>query len=107
MHFFRVHCEIIFLNRILPNNNYDALLLILPYLLGGYFNSKSVGLTGLFSSPPPQLGHFPCSSFSVQALQKVHSKLQIIASNDSAGKGTAHLSHFSLISNIKLILSQG
>jgi hypothetical protein len=35
---------------------------------------------GRGENPPPQFGQMPCSVVSTQRRQKVHSKLQIIAS---------------------------
>jgi len=41
---------------------------------------------GRAAKSPPQLGHTPCSRVSTHVRQKVHSKVQIIASVDSGGR---------------------
>jgi hypothetical protein len=69
-------------------------------VLAGYFCSFSAGLMGLFSKPPSQLGQIFSSTLSTQSLQKVHSKVQIIASELSNGSDLAQFSHTGLISNI-------
>lgn len=51
----------------------------------GCFSSFDLGRIGLGLSPPPQFGHTFISMPSTQGLQKVHSKLQIMASVQSAG----------------------
>ncbi len=58
----------------------------------GCLPSKLLGLTGLGSKFPPQLGHTPLSTEATQSRQNVHSKLQIIASPESDGKSRLHCS---------------
>jgi hypothetical protein len=43
------------------------------------------GLMGRGAKPPPQCGHTLPSTFSTQAAQNVHSKLQMRASGESGG----------------------
>ena len=47
---------------------------------GGNFASFAAGRTGRRASSPPQLGQRPCSTFSAQPRQNVHSNEQITAS---------------------------
>ncbi len=54
-------------------------------VLAGLFSSLALGRIGLGVKPPPQLGHTFMSKVSTQALQNVHSKLQIMASVESGG----------------------
>jgi len=56
-------------------------------ICAGNFCNNPFLLIGLFSKPPPQLGHTLCKIVSTQLAQNVHSKLQILASVDSGGKG--------------------
>jgi len=49
---------------------------------GGFFASLSAGRIGRRTNSPPQLGQRPLKTLSVQLRQKVHSKVQIIASVD-------------------------
>lgn len=51
--------------------------------LTGYFVRRLLGLMGRFSNPPPQFGHTFLKIWSTQSLQKVHSNVQIIASEES------------------------
>ena len=46
----------------------------------GWRMRASGGRIGREVNPPPQLGHTPCRFVSTQSRQKVHSKVQIIAS---------------------------
>ena len=63
----------------------------------GNFANSSAGRTGRFTNSPPQLGHSPPSKRSAtQSAQKVHSKLQIIASSDSGGRSRSQHSQFGL-----------
>ena len=50
------------------------------------------GRTGRAVNPPPQFGQTLPSTFSTQGRQKVHSKLQIIASTESGGSGRLQFS---------------
>jgi hypothetical protein len=47
---------------------------------GGFFASAAGGRIGRGAKLPPQFGHTPPRRFSTQSRQKVHSKVQIIAS---------------------------
>lgn len=68
--------------------------------LAGYFSINFEGLTGLFSSPPPQFGHTLCKMCVTQSTQNVHSKLQIIASWLVFGKGLPQFSQLGLSSSM-------
>jgi len=46
----------------------------------GYLSNISFGLIGLWTNPPPQLGQTFSIMLATQSTQKVHSKVQIIAS---------------------------
>ena len=46
---------------------------------------------------PPQLGHFPASTVSTHDAQKVHSKEQIRASDESGGRSALQHSQLGLI----------
>lgn len=59
-----------------------------------------LGRTGRGQNPPPQLGHTLSNTDSTQLLQKVHSKLQIIASFELGGKLLLQCSHVGLSCNI-------
>jgi hypothetical protein len=59
----------------------------------GYFASLAAGRGGRGSNAPPQLGHVPASLWLAQSLQKVHSKEQMRASAESAGKSRSQHSH--------------
>lgn len=65
----------------------------------GYFFKSCFGRFGRFSKPPPQLGHTSINKVT-QSLQNVHSKVQIIASEESNGKSLLQFSQVGLISNI-------
>src|SRR5262245_6929454 len=54
------------------------------------------GRIGLGENPPPQLGQTFSRTSSTHALQKVHSKLQIIASVVSGGTGLLQCSQVGL-----------
>jgi hypothetical protein len=68
----------------------------------GYFLSQRRGLRGLGESSPAQLGQIPASLFTQHCAQKVHSKLQIIASTESAGKSTPQHSQLGLICSMNI-----
>src|SRR5260221_7118080 len=51
-----------------------------------YFSSFSAGRMGRTTRFPPQFGQRPPNVVSVQSRQKVHSKLQIMASADLGGR---------------------
>jgi len=52
----------------------------------GYLASIAAGRIGRAEKLPPQLGQLPRSTVSAQSVQKVHSKVQIIASGESGGR---------------------
>lgn len=62
---------------------------------------------GRAQNPPPQLGHTFSSKFSTQGRQKVHSKLQIIASVASGGRGVLQFSQVGRSSSIALLFVEG
>ena len=66
----------------------------------GYFNNLSARRIGRIAKLPPQLGHVLFKTFVTQLLQKVHSKVQIIASADSGGKSLSQHSQFGRSSNM-------
>jgi hypothetical protein len=68
----------------------------------GYFGNRRAGRIGRRVKSPPQLGHVPPSTFSTQLLQKVHSKVQIIASGASGRRSLSQHSQFGLSSSIFL-----
>jgi hypothetical protein len=68
--------------------------------LGGYFINVSFGRAGLFSNPPPHFGHTLCNISFTQSLQKVHSKVHIIASELLYGRFLPQFSHIGLSSSI-------
>jgi len=67
---------------------------------GGLFFNAAIGLIGLVTKLPPQLGHLLFKTPSTQLVQKVHSKVQIRASVDSGGKSLSQHSQLGLNSNI-------
>lgn len=67
----------------------------------GYFSSIADGRIGLLSNPPPQFGHLPPSFPSTHDRQKVHSKLQIIASLESGGRSQSQHSQFGRSSSME------
>jgi hypothetical protein len=70
----------------------------------GLFASFSSGLLGRVTSSPPQLGQVFFSTPVTQAVQKVHSKVQIMASVESGGRS---LSQHSQLGRICSIFSPG
>ena len=60
----------------------------------GYFSSLSAARMGRATSSPPQFGQRLPSVFSAQSRQKVHSKLQIMASLPSGGRSLLQHSQF-------------
>ena len=58
------------------------------------------GLIGRGQKPPPQLGHTLPRISSTQLLQKVHSKVQIMASRESGGNGLLQFSQVGLSSSM-------
>jgi hypothetical protein len=62
--------------------------------------AHQVARFGRWSSSPPQFGHLPSISVAHDA-QKVHSKLQIRASDVSDASGVSHFSHCARISSIE------
>jgi len=69
---------------------------------GGYFSRKRAGRTGRGLNSPPQLGQAPPRRCSAQVLQKVHSKVQIMASVDVEGRSLSQHSQLGRISNMSL-----
>lgn len=55
---------------------------------------------GRFEKSPPQFGQTPCKIESTQSAQKVHSKVQIIASLESKGNDLLQCSQVGRISNM-------
>jgi hypothetical protein len=74
--------------------------LLTIFVVAGCFPSLSFGRIGLEFKPPPQLGHTFKSSVSTQALQKVHSKLQIMAWVESGARAVPHASQLERSSSI-------
>ena len=66
----------------------------------GNFISFSLGRLGLFSKLPPQFGQTFCNTFSTHSLQKVHSKVHIIASVLWLGNFFPQFSQIGLSSSI-------
>jgi hypothetical protein len=64
------------------------------------------GRIGLGENPPPQLGQTFSSTSSTQVRQKVHSKLQIIASLVSGGSGLLQCSQVGLSSRAIAVSAQ-
>jgi hypothetical protein len=58
------------------------------------------GRTGRAENPPPQFAHTLFSTLSTHDLQKVHSKVQIIASVDSGGSALLQFSQVGLSSSM-------
>lgn len=79
-----------------------SISLCIGFLLCGYLASCSLGRVGLFSKPPPQLGHTFWSIVLTQSTQKVHSKVQIMAESLSLGNGLLQCSQERRISSIVL-----
>jgi hypothetical protein len=67
---------------------------------GGYFPSIEAGRIGRGAKLPPQFGHRPPRRVSTHWRQKVHSKVQIIASVASGGKSLLQHSQFGRSSSI-------
>src|SRR5678816_1932856 len=63
-----------------------------------------MGRTGRGQKPPPQFGQTLCSTFSTQRRQKVHSKVQIIASTEFGGSVVLQFSQTGLSSSIERFL---
>jgi hypothetical protein len=55
---------------------------------------------GRAQKPPPQFGQTLAKMFSTQGRQKVHSKVQIIASVESGGSATLQFSQVGLSSSM-------
>src|SRR3984885_11806886 len=70
----------------------------------GYFTSFSAGRMGRTTRFPPQFGQCPPNVVSVQSRQKVHSKLQIMASAAFGGRSLLQHSQFGLSSSILVLL---
>jgi hypothetical protein len=68
---------------------------------GGLFASFAGGRTGRGAKLPPQLGHTPLRWLSTQSRQKVHSKVQIIASVVDGGKSLSQHSQLGRSSSIQ------
>jgi hypothetical protein len=72
-------------------------------LEGGNFASIEAGRIGLEAKFPPQFGHLPPSRVSTHSRQKVHSKVQIIASVADGGRSL--LQHSQLGRSSSLVIS--
>lgn len=84
---------------------YETVLgLKIRFVETGYFSNKLVGLIGRGVKFPPQLGQISLKIEVAQSAQKVHSKVQIIASVASFGKSLPHCSQHGLISSISFLL---
>jgi hypothetical protein len=70
------------------------------FVEAGCFASIRGGRTGRRTSSPPQLGQIPARTFSTQAAQKVHSKVQISAFVESGGRSRPQHSQLGLSSSI-------
>lgn len=68
---------------------------------GGLFASLFAGRRGRATSSPPQFEHFPFSTLVAQSMQNVHSKEQIRASAESAGRSLSQHSQPGLSSSIE------
>src|SRR5262249_6239737 len=67
----------------------------------GYFASIAAGRTGRRNNSPPQLGQRPPGSrLATQSVQKVHSKVQIMASAASGGRSLSQHSQLGLSMSI-------
>lgn len=66
----------------------------------GLLINFSAGLIGLITKFPEQFGQLKFNTVSAQLIQNVHSKVQIIASFESAVKSLSQHSQFGLSSNI-------
>jgi hypothetical protein len=71
----------------------------------GYFASFAAGRRGRATSSPPQFGHTPFSTVSVQPAQNVHSKVQMRASGESGGKSLSQHSQPGLICSMGVLIS--
>tara|TARA_R110001606_G_scaffold278949_2_gene427511 strand:+ start:151 stop:426 length:276 start_codon:yes stop_codon:yes gene_type:complete len=70
-------------------------------LEGGLFTNLLAGRMGLGAKSPPQFGQRLLGNLvSTQSRQKVHSKLQIMASSADGGKSLSQHSQFGLNSSI-------
>ena len=69
----------------------------------GCSTSFSAGRMGRETSSPPQFGQRPPSVVSVQFRQKVHSKLQIMASVASGGRSLLQHSQLGRSSNMVIV----
>jgi hypothetical protein len=67
---------------------------------GGLFASFAAGRTGRATSSPPQLGQMPRSLSLAQVAQKVHSKLQMRASELCGGRSQLQHSQLGRSSSI-------
>jgi len=66
----------------------------------GNASNSATGLIGRLTSSPLQFGQAPAKWVCAHGAQKVHSKLQIIASWEAGGKSRSQHSQFGLISNM-------
>ena len=73
--------------------------LLTTRVVAGFFSSLAFGRIGRGQKPPPQFGHTFSSTDSTQVRQKVHSKVQIIASGESQGRSQSQCSQFGRSSN--------
>jgi hypothetical protein len=73
--------------------------LITRVVEAGYWASFSDGRTGRETNSPPQFGQRPSNVVALQSLQKVHSKLQIMASAAVGGRSLLQHSQLGRSSN--------
>jgi hypothetical protein len=69
---------------------------------GGVLLHSAGGLIGRATMLPSQFGHTPTSTVSTHAAQNVHSKLQMRASFESAGRSTSQCSQLGLSASTEL-----
>jgi hypothetical protein len=74
------------------------------FVEAGNLERRASGRIGRGVNPPPQLGQICSSVFATQSRQNVHSKVQIIAASDSAGRSRSQHSQLGLSSSIFLAL---
>jgi hypothetical protein len=72
---------------------------------GGFLDSFENGRIGRGAKLPPQFGQTPLSRPSAQSRQKVHSKVQIIASVADGGKFLSQHSQLGRSSSMNRLLS--
>lgn len=70
------------------------------FVEGGLLASLPAGRRGRTTNSPPQFGHLPPRTVSVQDAQNVHSNEQMRASADSGGRSLSQHSQLGLSSSI-------